>query len=155
MPGHPVWMPPAEWLGAPLAKKHGLHLLSPQPAHRLHGQLELGPASQSAKRHGAEQFSLSSADAARLGLRDGDLCEIYNDRGRLVAALAVDTGLMPGVIVLPTGSRYSPDAEGVDQGGNPNTLTDIAPASTLSQATAPNSCLVSVRLWKRIGREAA
>ncbi|MGF9566426.1 molybdopterin-dependent oxidoreductase [Neorhizobium sp. JUb45] len=155
MPGHPVWMPPAEWLGAPLSAKHGLHLLSPQPAHRLHGQLEYGPASQNAKRHGAEQFSLSTADATRLGLGDGDLCEIYNDRGRAIAALAIDAGLMPGVAVLAAGGWFSPDAEGLDHGGNPNTLTDIAPASTLSQATAPNSCLVSVRLWRRIGQQAA
>ncbi len=152
MPGHPAWVPPAEWLGAPLATKHGLHLLSPQPAHRLHSQLEYGSVSQNAKHHGFERFSLSATDAASLGLRDGDLCELYNDRGRVIAALVVDAGLMQGVALLPTGSWYSPDADGIDQGGNPNTLTDIAPASTLSQATAPNSCLISVRLWRRIGQ---
>ncbi|MEL6207459.1 MAG: molybdopterin-dependent oxidoreductase, partial [Pseudomonadota bacterium] len=38
-PGHPVWLPPLEWLGAadPSAP---LHLVSPQPGDKLHSQLE-------------------------------------------------------------------------------------------------------------------
>lgn len=146
---HPAWREPEEWLGAPLASRHRFHLLSPQPAHRLHGQLEYGPASQNAKLHGYERFQLSAADAEELDVKDGDLCELYNDRGSTVAALAVDDRLMPGVAVLPTGGWFRPDAAGIDRGGNPNTLTAITPASHLSQATAPNSCLVSIRPWRR------
>jgi biotin/methionine sulfoxide reductase len=155
MPGHPVWMAPEEWLGAPLAQTQPFHLLSPQPAHRLHGQLEHGPVSQQAKRDGAETFQINGEDAARLELRDGDLCELFNARGRAVAALTIDDGLMTGVAVLPAGGWYHPDADGVDRGGNPNTLTDIVPASQLSQATAPNSCLVAIRLFRRAARHAA
>ena len=121
--GHPTWMPPEEWLGAPLAGRHGFHLLSPQPAQRLHSQLEYGPVSQKAKLNGYERLSLSVTDADRLGLSEGDLCELYNDRGRAVAALTTDRGLMPGVAVLPTGGWYHLDLDGVDHGGNPNTLT--------------------------------
>src|SRR5262249_2703347 len=39
-PGHPVWREPREYLGAPLAERFPLHLLSPQPEWRLHGQLD-------------------------------------------------------------------------------------------------------------------
>ncbi len=145
--GHPRWQAPDEWLGAPLAAEHPFHLLSPQPAHRLHGQLEYGPVSQAAKLGGYERFTLSETDAVRLTLKQDDLCELYNDRGRTVAALTVDRGLMPGVAVLATGGWFRPDAQGVDHGGNPNTLTTITPASHLSQGTAPNSCLISIRPW--------
>uniref|UniRef100_UPI0031015EFD molybdopterin dinucleotide binding domain-containing protein n=1 Tax=Neorhizobium sp. EC2-8 TaxID=3129230 RepID=UPI0031015EFD len=75
-------------------------------------------------------------DARRLTLKQDDLCELYNDRGRTIAALTIDDGLMPGVAVLATGGWFRPDSQGVDHGGNPNTLTAITPASHLSQATA-------------------
>jgi len=55
---------------------------------------------------------------------------------------------MPGVAILPAGGWFRPDADGIDHGGNPNTLTAITPASHLSQATAPNSCLISIRPWR-------
>ncbi|MBW6425677.1 molybdopterin-dependent oxidoreductase [Rhizobium sp. XQZ8] len=147
MGDHPTWMPPEEWLGAELAERHPIHLLSPQPAHRLHGQLEYGSVSQKAKLNGYERFTLNAADAASLELKDDQLCELYNDRGRTIAALSIDAGLSPGVAVLPAGGWFRPDGAGVDHGGNPNTLTAITPASHLSQATAPNSCLISIRAW--------
>jgi biotin/methionine sulfoxide reductase len=145
---HPQWMAPEEWLGAPRPERHGFHLLSPQPANRLHGQLEYAPASQNAKVGGYERFYLNEEDAQQLALREGDLCELFNERGRTVSALTLDNSLMRGVAVLPAGGWYRPDANGVDHGGNPNVLTAITPASHLSQATAPNSCLISIRLWR-------
>ncbi len=150
---HPAWMEPEEWLGAPLASQYRFHLLSPQPAHRLHGQLEYGPASQGAKLKGCERVTLSALDAKELAVEDGDLCELYNERGRVIAAVTIDEGVMPGVAVLPTGGWFRPDGDGVDHGGNPNTLTPITAASRLSQATAPNSCLASIRAWRGPGPE--
>ncbi|MCL2894572.1 hypothetical protein [Brenneria tiliae] len=38
-----------------------------------------------------------------------------------------------------------PDEQGCDVGGNPNTPTAILPASSFSQAAAPNSCLVALK----------
>jgi biotin/methionine sulfoxide reductase len=153
--GHPRWVEPEEWLGAPASGQHHFHLLSPQPAHRLHGQLELAPASQGAKVNGYERFFLNGQDAQALGVQSGDLCELFNERGRTIAALTIDDGLMSGVAVLPAGGWFRPDEKGIDHGGNPNVLTSITPASHLSQATAPNSCLVSIRAWRGCGVQAA
>ncbi|HWU19806.1 MAG TPA: molybdopterin-dependent oxidoreductase [Devosia sp.] len=148
-PGHPSWLAPEEYLHAPLASEHPFHLLSPQPATRLHSQLELAGPSQSAKRHGHEPVDLNPDDAAQLGLAEGDIAELYNDRGRVLASVTLAPYLMRHVAVLPTGAWFDPVTDGnqlpLDRGGNPNTLTSIRPTSTLSQATAPNSCLVSIR----------
>ena len=48
-PGHPVWIPAAEWLGASAAQRFPIHLLSPQPASRLHSQLDMAAVSAESK----------------------------------------------------------------------------------------------------------
>src|SRR5439155_1130728 len=61
-PGHPTWMAPTEWLGAPLADRHPLHLVANNPTARLHSQLDVGAYSQSTKVHGAEPIRIHPAD---------------------------------------------------------------------------------------------
>ncbi len=148
-PGHPAWLAPEEWLGSPLAQRYPLHLLSPQPAHRLHSQLELAGPSQGAKRDGYEVVLMHPAEATKRGLRNGDIVELFNDRGRCLAALRATREVEPGVAVLPTGAWYDPVGDGgalpLDRGGNPNSLTSSMPTSRLAQATAPNSCLIEIK----------
>jgi len=48
-PPHPTWMEPGEWLGAPLSKRYGFHLLSAQGNSRLHSQLDNGRVSQATR----------------------------------------------------------------------------------------------------------
>ena len=45
-PGHPVWLEPDEWLGGGPAARFPLHLISNQPATRLHSQLDNGRVSR-------------------------------------------------------------------------------------------------------------
>ncbi|MFN4155783.1 MAG: molybdopterin-dependent oxidoreductase [Paracoccaceae bacterium] len=151
-PGHPVWRQPFEWLGADLAARWPLHLLSDQPRFRLHSQLDHGTNSHKGKRDGREQLYLSPTDAAPRGIRDGDLVEVCNDRGRCLATATVSPALMPGVIRLATGAWYDPgaDAEGmIETHGNPNTLTLDRGASSLSQGCAAQTCLADVRRYTR------
>lgn len=151
-PGRPAWLEPEEWLGSAQTRRFPLHLLSPQPAHRLHSQLDGASPSQRAKLGGHEVATIHPDDARRRGLRDGDIAELFNDRGRCLVALRLSEEVMPGVVVLPTGAWYDPaDGQGtvvLDCGGNPNTLTSARPTSRLAQAPAPNSCLIDLRLWE-------
>ena len=66
-PPHPVWLEPAEWLGSERAKRYPLHLVSNQPATRLHSQLDQGVVSQEAKVAGREPIWIHPDDAARRG----------------------------------------------------------------------------------------
>lgn len=151
-PGHATWLEPEECLLSPAARRHPFHLLSPQPVKRLHSQLDGAMPSKASKRNGLEPLEISAADADQLGLADGDVAELFNDRGRVLASVRLVPHLMSGVVVLQTGAWFDPvENDGrlpIDRGGNPNTLTSILPTSTLAQATAPNSCLVSIRKWQ-------
>jgi len=143
-PGHAAWLAPEEWLGADLAQVFPFHLLSPQPAHRLHSQLDLAGPSQASKIAGCEPVLMNRDDAAARGIAEGDLVELFNDRGVCLAAAMPSSDVMAGVLVLATGAWFRPQA-GRDAGGNPNTLTGDRRASRLSQGAAPNSTLVDIR----------
>src|SRR5690606_30113904 len=122
-PGMPVWLEPAEWLGAAGAARHPLHLVSNQPRTRLHSQYDGARASREAKVAGREPVDLHPDDARARGIADGDVVRIHNDRGACLAGARLTDAVRPGVVVLATGAWYDPDADGLDRHGNPNVLT--------------------------------
>ncbi|MDN3519141.1 molybdopterin-dependent oxidoreductase [Aquisalimonas lutea] len=145
-PPHPSWVPPVEWLGGRRAEDFPLHLLSPQPANRLHSQLDAVGASQRDKVASREAAVLASADAAARGIGEGDTVRLFNARGACLVGATISETLMPGVVLLPTGAWYTPEDPAspspLELAGNPNVLTQDRRASRLSQGTAANSCLV-------------
>ncbi|MEU4838299.1 molybdopterin-dependent oxidoreductase [Nocardia testacea] len=147
-PGHPAWLPAREWLGSPRARRFPLHLLSHQPATRLHSQLDYGATSREAKIRDREPLRMHPADAAARALRDGDIVRVFNDRGALLAGLRITDAVRPGVVHMATGAWYDPldpaDPESLDVHGNPNTVTNDIGTSSLAQGPSSNSCLVQV-----------
>lgn len=149
-PGHPVWRAPQEWLGAPAAQRFPLHLISDQPATRLHSQFDHAPTSRAAKIAGREPAHLNPQDAAARGIGDGDVVRIHNARGACLAAARLDPAVMPGVLRLSTGAWYDPlrlgdaDPTNLDKHGNPNVLTRDVGSSRLGQGCSAHSCLVEV-----------
>ncbi|RJS95208.1 molybdopterin-dependent oxidoreductase [Salinisphaera sp. Q1T1-3] len=145
-PPHPAWVEPTEWLGGNTARTYPLHLLSPQPANRLHSQLDSVGDSQAAKIDGREVATFAAADATARGIAAGDTVRLFNDRGACLVGAAVCDTLMPGVVILPTGAWFAPgkDVRGraIERAGNPNAVTGDFRASRLSQGSAANSCLV-------------
>jgi biotin/methionine sulfoxide reductase len=145
-PGHPCWFEPFEWLGADAAAEHPLHLLSDQPSRRLHSQLDPSPHSVAGKVEGSEQIHINASDAAARGIRHGQIVEVFNGRGRCLAAANVSDDLMPGVARLNTGAWYDPDpVTGLERHGNPNLLTSDRGCSGLSQGSSAQTCLVEIR----------
>ncbi|MGO4682152.1 molybdopterin-dependent oxidoreductase [Hyphomicrobium sp. 2TAF46] len=143
-PGHPVWREPFEWLGHAEAKRYPLHLLSDQPVRRLHSQLDQSPYSRAGKISGREPVYLNPKDAAKREIAQGDVVELFNDRGRCLAGALLSEAIMPGVVRLSTGAWFDP-GDDVEKHGNPNTLTLDRGASTLSQGCSAQTCLVEVR----------
>ncbi|HWL71448.1 MAG TPA: molybdopterin-dependent oxidoreductase [Geminicoccus sp.] len=147
-PGHPAWLAPVEWLGSPRAERFPLHLLSPQPAGRLHSQLDGAGASRRSKIQGREPVRMAPSDAAARGLKDGDIVRIWNERGQVLAGVIVTDDLIPGVVQLATGAWYDPQTPfGLDLRGNANVLSLDKGASSLSQAPSAQSCLVEIERW--------
>jgi biotin/methionine sulfoxide reductase len=150
-PGHPVWLEPDEWLGAPLARRFPLHLIANQPSTRLHSQLDVGATSQRAKVAGREAIHIHTQDAADRGIAAGDVVRVYNDRGACLAGAVLTTAIRPGVVRLPTGAWFDP-VPGAGPAplcahGNPNALTADIPSSRLSQGCAGQHALVEIERW--------
>lgn len=150
-PGHPVWMAPKEWLGAPETARYPLHLLSFQPATRLHGQLDQGRVSLASKVAGREPILIGPADAAARGIETGDVVRIFNDRGACLGGAVVTEGILPGVVAMATGAWLDPLVPGEPGAlcvhGNPNVLTRDEGTSRLGQGPVAQSCLVEIERW--------
>jgi len=147
-PPHPAWLAPREWLGAPEAARFPLHLVSNQPADKLHSQWDHGPECARHKIQGRATVTVNPATAARHGLSPGGVVRVHNDRGACLAGLAVSDAVMPDVAVLPTGAWYDPvEPGGLCAHGNPNVLTYDAGTSGLAQGPSAHSCLVAIEPW--------
>jgi len=140
-PGHPVWIAPGEWQGN--AARYRLHLLSPQPADKLHSQLEAALADTPDAR--PMPVRLHPDEAAARGIADGALVEVYNDRGTCLGRAQVTSDVAMGVLILPTGAWYRPDGQGRDTQGNPNVLTRDIGTSPIAQGSTAQTALVEVR----------
>ena len=146
-PGHPVWLEPFEWLGHERARQYPLHLLSDQPARRLHSQLDASGHSRRGKVAGREPVYIHPRDAVAREIADGDLVELWNDRGHCLAGAIVTEDMMPGVVRLATGSWHDFAPDGVDRNANPNTLTLDRGSSEFSQGCSAQTCLVDARRY--------
>ncbi len=150
-PGHPTWLEPAEWLGAPLARRYPLHLVANNPTARLHSQLDVGAFSQSTKVRGREPIRIHLADAAARGIRSGDVVRVFNDRGSCLAGAVLTDTVRPRVVQLSTGAWYDPldpaDHDAMCVHGNPNVLTFDRGTSKLAQGCSGQHALVEVERW--------
>lgn len=86
---------------------------------------------------------MNPIDAQARGIQHGDSVYVFNDRGRIRVPAKVTTRIMPGVVSVPQGAWYSPDANGVDQGGCVNTLTKYHP-SPLAKGNPQHTNLVEI-----------
>jgi biotin/methionine sulfoxide reductase len=147
-PGHPTWLEPAEWLGSKLARRYPLHLLSHQPATRLHSQYDHGRVSRESKVESREPISLNPLDAAERGIVEGDVVRVFNDRGACLAGAVLREDLRRGVAIMATGAWYDPLEPGeigtLCKHGNPNVLTRDVGSSRLSQGCSAQTALVQV-----------
>ena len=148
---HPAWLPPREWLGADAARRFPLHLVTVQPPHRLHGQMDPGPVAAASKVAGREKLRINPVDAGRRDVHPGDTVKIFNDRGACLAGAEIDPDVLPGVIVMATGAWYDPvesDDRPLDRHGNPNVLSFDAGTSKLAQGPSALSVLVELEKWR-------
>ncbi len=152
-PGHPVWLDRTEWLGGVRAARYPLHLISNQPAPRLHSQLDFGALSLATKIAGREPATMHPLDAAARGILAGQIVRLYNDRGACLAGVHLSENIRQGVIQLSVGAWYDPvdgdESPGLCVHGNPNVLTPDVGTSKLGQGPSAQSCLVEVERYDK------
>lgn len=143
-PGMPMWFEKAEYLGN--AKRGQLHVVSPHPWFRLHSQMANSERLRALYTvQGREPVRINAQDAASRGIADGDLVELYNDRGTVIAGAVVSEDIMPGVVSIYEGCWPQVDSKGRCNSGLVNFLTSSRHSSGLSEATSANTVLIKMR----------
>ncbi|MEN8244789.1 MAG: molybdopterin-dependent oxidoreductase [Thermodesulfobacteriota bacterium] len=144
VPPVPRYMPHAESHDASLAKQYPLQLITPHDKKRAHSTWYNVPWCSEIEPH---VVRINPVDARDRGIRDDDMVDLFNDRGRVRIRARVTERIMPGVLELTQGAWYDPDEEGVDLGGCANVLTrdDASPGG----AHPMNSTLVQVEAFSQ------
>ena len=100
-------------------------------------------------------FRLNPKDAEKRGLKEGDIIEVYNDRGSVLCALHVTERIPEGMA-----HSYESCADYVTLENNPGEkgavevqgcINNLTPSRFLTKhahGLAVNSCLVEVRKWE-------
>ncbi len=143
-PAMPIWMEKHEYLGN--ANEGQLHVVSPHPWFRLHSQMDQSETLRNLyKVQGREPVRINTEDAASRGIADGDLVELYNDRGTVIAGAVVSDDIMKGVVSIYEGAWPSLDSKGRCNSGLVNFITSTQRSSGLSEANTANTVLCSLR----------
>ena len=84
-------------------------------------------------------------DAGARGIGQGDLVEVFNDRGSVRIPALVTERIMRGVTAMSQGGWYRPDGQGRDTRGSINVLTDGDHPSPLAKGNPQHTNLVEVK----------
>jgi anaerobic selenocysteine-containing dehydrogenase len=137
-PGQPVDPLPAH---APLHESRGstpglaahypLNLISPKPHAFLNSQ-HANDAIQK-KRQGEQSIIIHRDDADAMGIADGQMVRVFNDRGSFTGRASVGRDVMPGAVCAPSGYWASHSGSGTSVNAVTSTrLSDLGNAPTFS-----------------------
>lgn len=140
IPYIPKWIEPFESLNHPKARQFPFHMITPHPRWRTHSIFHNIPWLRETYQ---QEITVNAADAAKKGLKTGDIVEVWNERGKVVVPVYVTERCMPGVVVLFEGAWMDLAKDGSDRSGNPDFLTLDQPSP--AGAFAYNTILVDFR----------
>jgi len=142
-PPVPHWIPYGEshqeTLQHPRAKKYSLLIVSNHPrwgVHANHDDITWLREIPTCKVRGQDGYQYQPAwihpkDAAERGIENGDVVNIYNERGAILCGAFVTERVMPGAVSVDHGAKYDPIIPGeLDRGGATDT---ICPRKTTSR----------------------
>jgi trimethylamine-N-oxide reductase (cytochrome c) len=150
-PPVPHWIPYGETHQEsrlhPRAKKYPLLIVSNHPRWRVHSEhddvtwLREIPTCKVKGPDGYyyEPVWINPVDAAKRGIKNGDVITVYNERGGVLGGAYVTERIMPGVVYQDHGARYDPIISGeLDRGGSNNTIcpTNITSRNCAGQVTS-------------------
>lgn len=140
IPAIPKYIPSWEGPEDPLREEYPLQLIGWHSKRSTHSTLSNSCELSNVNPH---ELWINPADAKVRKLVSGDMALVKNRRGQLVIKVRVTDRIMCGVVAMPQGAWYKPDAKGVDQGGCINTLTKYHP-TPLAKGNPQHTNLVQV-----------
>jgi anaerobic selenocysteine-containing dehydrogenase len=155
-PPVPHWIPYGESLQEsrlhPRAEKYPLLLVSNHGRWRVHAEhddvswLREIPMCKVRGPDGYmyEPVWINPQDAAARGIRDGDIVQVYNERGAVLGGARVTERIITGALSQDHGARHDPIAPGLDRGGSNNMISPHGLISRNCLGVATSSFLVEV-----------
>ena len=160
-PPIPRYRPSWEGHESEKVKKFPLMLISPHPRHSYHTHHDahvpwLGeiPSHRISKDNYAWWvIRIHPVDAKPRNIQNGDIINIYNDRGSVLGIAQLTERIRPGVIhSYESSGKYEPLDKGepnpIDKGGCINLLTNSKLMSKNAPGQSPNSTLVEITKWE-------
>ncbi len=142
-----------ERLSSERAKKYPLLIMSNHGRWRVHAQcddISWTREAPTCKVKGADGYKyeplwLHPSDAAKRGIKNGDIVKVYNERGVVLGGALVWERIMPGVVSMDHGARVdSIISTKLDRGGAINTITPQGLTSKHCAGQATSGFLVEV-----------
>jgi trimethylamine-N-oxide reductase (cytochrome c) len=161
-PPVPHWIPCGETHQESLlcdrAKKYPLLLITNHPRWRVHANhddiswLRETPTCKVSGPDGYqyEPIWIHPVDAARRGIRNGDILSMYNERGAVLGGAIVTERITPGAVYQDHGARHDPivvagkGEYGIDRAGSNNLISPLGTTSKNATGMATSGYLVEV-----------
>ena len=151
------------WEGhlSPLFDRYPLHLISPHPRYSYHTHYDAHsnwlaeiPEHRVLKEDGNYYLTvrIHPETAKARGIQDGDIVDLYNDRGEVLGVAKLTERVKPYTVhAFCSSGRYVPVIPGEpspDKGGCVNILTGKRTQSAYVAGFSPNSTLIEIRKWE-------
>lgn len=124
----------------PDIEQYPLQVISIKPKNRYHGTMQPNELLDQANRH---TIWINPMDAEPRGIANGDKVRVFNKYGEIQIEARVTPRVVPGVMSMTDGKWRVIDENGVDVGGNVNTLAFNRP-SPLAKHNCNNSIVAQV-----------
>ena len=108
----------------PLKEKYPLQMIGWHTKRRCHSIHDTNAWLEEAE---PQRLWMHPEDATVRGIQNGDVVEIFNDRGRVRMPVLLTERIIRGVVGMAQGAWYTPDKCGVDIRGSINVLTTARP----------------------------
>jgi trimethylamine-N-oxide reductase (cytochrome c) len=157
----PHYFPSWEGHNSELHNKYPLQIIMPHPRFSFHTAYDTHTAwVDEIPLHRVEKdgykwwpVRINPLDAAARGIKNGDIVELYNDRGSVLCNALVTERVPAGIIhSYGCSAKYDPLVPGksgsTDKAGCVNLLTSSRLLSKNVPGMTPNSCLCEIRKWE-------
>jgi len=156
---YPKWIEETEEhkerISSERAKDYPFLLVTNHPRWRVHAQMDDVPwfrEIETCKVKGPDGYMyepiwVNPVDAEKLGLENGDIARLFNERGSVLGGVRVTERIMPGALYQDHGARIDSivaGTGGLDRGGANNLICPNATTSKNAAGEVTNSFLVGI-----------